>query len=147
MRALLCAPWRAAKGLAAKMRGEGGTRPRGEAAAARGISNGAVPGLVENPWEQAALTPKYAALGQQDITTDVVVIGAGISGLSVAYNLVCAGGAGQQQLCSFMSCCGACQLTKALTCCTALKASKWLCWRRARGALARRGGPRHTSCR
>ncbi|EFN55349.1 hypothetical protein CHLNCDRAFT_134365 [Chlorella variabilis] len=51
----------------------------------------AVPGLAaQSPWNQKSLAVKYPPL-KQDIKADVAVIGAGIAGLSCAYNLAKAG--------------------------------------------------------
>lgn len=52
--------------------------------------NQKVPGLTETVWGQKVQGPKYPAL-DKDLKVDVVVIGAGISGLSIAYNLAKAG--------------------------------------------------------
>eukprot|EP00897_Mesotaenium_endlicherianum_P005007 jgi/Mesen1/4534/ME000231S03793 len=46
-----------------------------------------VPGLRRTAWDQQDVKPKYPKL-QERVTADVVVIGAGIAGLSIAYNLV-----------------------------------------------------------
>ncbi|GAQ83159.1 Ubiquinol cytochrome c reductase subunit RIP1 [Klebsormidium nitens] len=53
-------------------------------------ANAKVPGLTETVWGQKVQGPKYPAL-DKDLKVDVVVIGAGISGLSIAYNLAKAG--------------------------------------------------------
>ena len=47
-------------------------------------------GLSDNCWEQAKQKPKYAPLNK-DIEVDVCVVGAGIVGLTTAYNLAQAG--------------------------------------------------------
>lgn len=47
----------------------------------------AIPGLTQNVWGQAQLAQKYPKL-MENSTADVVIVGAGISGLSCAYNLV-----------------------------------------------------------
>jgi ribulose 1,5-bisphosphate synthetase/thiazole synthase len=50
-----------------------------------------VPGLADQSvWNQKSLDIKYPPL-QEDITADVVVIGAGIAGLTCAYQLAKAG--------------------------------------------------------
>lgn len=51
-----------------------------------------VPGLLDNVWEQSKLAahPVFPRL-TQSISTDVLVVGAGIAGLSVAYHLAKAG--------------------------------------------------------
>ena len=41
-------------------------------------------------WSASFETPRYAAL-DRDLVTDVVVVGAGIAGMSVAYHLAQAG--------------------------------------------------------
>lgn len=46
-----------------------------------------LPGLRRTVWDQQDLKPAYPKLSR-DLSTDVVVVGAGIAGLSVAYNLV-----------------------------------------------------------
>jgi ribulose 1,5-bisphosphate synthetase/thiazole synthase len=52
-----------------------------------------VPGLSkDSPWNQKSLAPKYPPL-TEDTTADVVVVGAGIAGLTCAYNLAKEGGA------------------------------------------------------
>ncbi|KAG2431267.1 hypothetical protein HYH02_013400 [Chlamydomonas schloesseri] len=48
------------------------------------------PGPLRNPWGQDALRPRYPRL-EQDVTADVVVVGAGLAGLSTAYRLLRAG--------------------------------------------------------
>ena len=51
-----------------------------------------VPGLSAGScWNQKALTIKYPPL-KENISADVVVVGAGIAGLSCAYNLAKEGG-------------------------------------------------------
>ena len=51
-----------------------------------------MPGLSpESPWNQKALDIKYSPLAE-DLTADVVVIGAGIAGLTCAYQLAKEGG-------------------------------------------------------
>jgi glycine/D-amino acid oxidase-like deaminating enzyme/nitrite reductase/ring-hydroxylating ferredoxin subunit len=52
--------------------------------------NKKVPGLEETVWGQKGMGPQYPTL-DKDLNVDVVVIGAGIAGLSIAYNLVKAG--------------------------------------------------------
>ena len=48
-------------------------------------------------WGQDKLQPRYPRLGAgQEVQGDVVVIGAGLTGLSTAYNLAKAGGQGSQ---------------------------------------------------
>ena len=47
-------------------------------------------GLSDNCWEQAKQKPKYAPLNK-DIEVDVCIVGAGIVGLTTAYNLAQAG--------------------------------------------------------
>lgn len=49
--------------------------------------NQAIPGLRHTVWDQNEQRVEYPKL-QQDLSTDVVIVGAGIAGLSVAYNLV-----------------------------------------------------------
>ena len=49
--------------------------------------NQAIPGLRHTVWDQNDQRVQYPKL-QQDMSTDVVIVGAGIAGLSVAYNLV-----------------------------------------------------------
>ena len=49
------------------------------------------PGLSDNCWEQSKQKPKYAALNK-NTEVDVVIVGAGIVGLTTAYNLTQAGG-------------------------------------------------------
>ena len=49
--------------------------------------NQAIPGLRHTVWDQNDQRVEYPKL-QQDMSTDVVIVGAGIAGLSVAYNLV-----------------------------------------------------------
>ena len=49
------------------------------------------PGLSDNCWEQSKQKPKYPALNT-DTEVDVVIVGAGIVGLTTAYNLTQAGG-------------------------------------------------------
>lgn len=49
-----------------------------------------IPGVRHTAWDQQDLQAKYPKL-DQDLNADVVVVGAGIAGLSVAYNLVKAG--------------------------------------------------------
>eukprot|EP00898_Chlorokybus_atmophyticus_P005908 jgi/Chlat1/6318/Chrsp44S09058 len=53
-----------------------------------GMAEGKVPGLADTVWEQRKLCgePIYPKL-QENMTTDVVVIGGGIAGVSTAYNL------------------------------------------------------------
>ncbi len=46
-----------------------------------------IPGLRHTVWDQQDQKVQYPKL-QKDVSADVVVIGAGIAGLSVAYNLV-----------------------------------------------------------
>lgn len=53
-------------------------------------TNSAIPGLRRTVWDQQDLQVAYPKL-EQDMITDVVIVGAGIAGLSVAYNLVKAG--------------------------------------------------------
>ncbi|KAG0612532.1 hypothetical protein M758_6G034900 [Ceratodon purpureus] len=53
-------------------------------------TNSAIPGLRRTAWDQQDLQVEYPKL-DQDKTADVVIVGAGIAGLSVAYNLVRAG--------------------------------------------------------
>ncbi len=48
------------------------------------------PGLSDNCWEQGKQKPKYPALNK-DTEADVVIVGAGIVGLTAAYNLTQAG--------------------------------------------------------
>lgn len=47
----------------------------------------AVPGLRDTVWNQADQKVMYPKL-EKDMSADVVVVGAGLSGLSVAYNMV-----------------------------------------------------------
>lgn len=47
-------------------------------------------GLTDNCWEQGKQKPKYAPLNK-DIEVDVCIVGAGIVGLTTAYNLTQAG--------------------------------------------------------
>ncbi|PSC69844.1 oxidoreductase [Micractinium conductrix] len=62
-----------------------GLAPAEQALAA--ASHPLVPGLSpESPWNQKALDIKYSPLAE-DLTADVVVIGAGIAGLTCAYQL------------------------------------------------------------
>ncbi len=49
------------------------------------------PGLSDNCWEQSKQKPKYSALNK-NTEVDVVIVGAGIVGLTTAYNLTQAGG-------------------------------------------------------
>lgn len=49
-----------------------------------------IPGLVHDVWQQDKSLPKYPKL-TSDEEADVIVVGAGIAGLSIAYNLVQAG--------------------------------------------------------
>ena len=49
------------------------------------------PGLSDNCWEQSKQKPKYPALNK-NTEVDVVIVGAGIVGLTTAYNLTQAGG-------------------------------------------------------
>jgi hypothetical protein len=49
------------------------------------------PGLSDNCWEQSKQKPKYPALSK-NTEVDVVIVGAGIVGLTTAYNLTQAGG-------------------------------------------------------
>jgi len=49
-----------------------------------------VPGLRQTLWEQQDQKVTYPKL-EKDASADVVVVGAGISGLSIAYNLAKAG--------------------------------------------------------
>lgn len=44
------------------------------------------PGLLTNCWGKQNLRQKYPEL-DQDVTSDVVVVGAGITGVNIAYNL------------------------------------------------------------
>jgi heterodisulfide reductase subunit A-like polyferredoxin len=46
-----------------------------------------IPGLVHDVWDQDKCQPKYPKLTSNE-EADVVIIGGGIAGLSVAYNLV-----------------------------------------------------------
>ncbi|KAK9836086.1 hypothetical protein WJX81_000189 [Elliptochloris bilobata] len=52
--------------------------------------DGAVPGLARNVWDQHKLRAKYPQL-KENISADVCVVGGGIAGLSIAYNLAKAG--------------------------------------------------------
>lgn len=52
---------------------------------------GAVPGVRETVWDQVQLAVPSNPKLTRDATADVVVVGAGIAGLSVAYNLAKAG--------------------------------------------------------
>jgi NADPH-dependent 2,4-dienoyl-CoA reductase/sulfur reductase-like enzyme len=47
-----------------------------------------VPGLRPTVWDQTQQKVKYPKLLRKAVTDDVVVVGAGITGLTVAYNLV-----------------------------------------------------------
>ena len=50
--------------------------------------NDVVPGLSpQSPWNQKGMALKYPPL-TEDISADVVLVGAGIAGLTCAYNLV-----------------------------------------------------------
>ena len=52
-------------------------------------------------WGQDKLQPRYPRLSAgQEVQGDVVVIGAGLTGLSTAYNLANAGGQGAPSICS-----------------------------------------------
>ncbi|KAK9805134.1 hypothetical protein WJX72_001432 [[Myrmecia] bisecta] len=48
------------------------------------------PGLTNTVWKTQEQSPKYPKL-QENVTADVAIVGAGIYGLSIAYNLVRAG--------------------------------------------------------
>ncbi|GAQ92792.1 Ubiquinol cytochrome c reductase subunit RIP1 [Klebsormidium nitens] len=54
------------------------------------LSTRIVPGLVHDVWQQDKSLPKYPKL-TSDEEDDVIIVGAGIAGLSIAYNLVQAG--------------------------------------------------------
>lgn len=53
-------------------------------------NKGVVPGLRQTLWDQQDQKVTYPKL-EKDASADVVVVGAGISGLSIAYNLAKAG--------------------------------------------------------
>ena len=58
-------------------------------------------GMEPSVWGQDKLQPRYPRLGAgQEVQGDVVVIGAGLTGLSTAYNLAKAGGQGTPCNCS-----------------------------------------------
>ena len=57
------------------------TQPQGGAGDAREL-----PGLTKIPWGMQDLAPRYSQLAQ-DTQADICVVGAGIVGLSIAYNL------------------------------------------------------------
>ena len=52
---------------------------------------GAVPGVRDTVWDQVQLAVPSNPKLKRNATADVVVVGAGIAGLSVAYNLAKAG--------------------------------------------------------
>jgi len=52
---------------------------------------GAVPGVHDTVWDEVQLAMPSNPKLTKEATTDVVVVGAGIAGLSVAYNLAKAG--------------------------------------------------------
>jgi heterodisulfide reductase subunit A-like polyferredoxin len=56
-------------------------------AGASRLDDESIPGLRRTVWDQDKLKVEYKKL-EQDMTTDVVVIGGGIAGLNIAYNLV-----------------------------------------------------------
>ncbi|XP_024538060.1 uncharacterized protein LOC112348921 [Selaginella moellendorffii] len=56
-----------------------------EAASAEAVAN--VPGLRHTVWDQDQQLPKYPRIAK-DESADVVVVGAGIAGMNVAYNLI-----------------------------------------------------------
>ncbi len=57
------------------------SQPQGTAANACDL-----PGLTQTPWGTADLAPRYSQLSE-DTEADICVVGGGIVGLSVAYNL------------------------------------------------------------
>ena len=46
-----------------------------------------MPGLRHTVWDQQDIKPEYPKI-EKDESTDVVIVGGGIFGLSIAYNLV-----------------------------------------------------------
>eukprot|EP00850_Spirogloea_muscicola_P001747 SM000006S19512 [mRNA] locus=s6:1275063:1278577:+ [translate_table: standard] len=67
-----------------------GSRRRLSATTMSSPSAAALPGLADTVWGQKDLRPKYPKLEKNEVA-DVVVVGAGIAGLSIAYNLVRSG--------------------------------------------------------
>eukprot|EP00850_Spirogloea_muscicola_P004665 SM000020S06015 [mRNA] locus=s20:411811:415246:+ [translate_table: standard] len=67
-----------------------GSRRRLSASTMSSLSAAALPGLADTVWGQKDLRPKFPKLEKNEVA-DVVVVGAGIAGLSIAYNLVRSG--------------------------------------------------------
>ena len=63
----------------------------------KGSPEHTVPGLTKSVWQQNRLAQKYPKL-TRDLETDVVVVGAGIAGLTCAYLLLKEGACPAQQL-------------------------------------------------
>lgn len=49
--------------------------------------NPVIPGLRRTVWDQVDQKVEYPKL-EHDVSTDVIIVGGGLAGLSVAYNLV-----------------------------------------------------------